>query len=63
MSDYFEIDFLEVGESKSGDAITIRYKIGEKTTIHVVDGGFQDTGDSIVNHINKYYEYPSYIDN
>lgn len=62
MSDYFEIDFLEVGESKSGDAITIRYKIGEKTTIHVVDGGFQDTGDSIVNHINKYYEYPSYID-
>uniref|UniRef100_A0A832DK10 MBL fold metallo-hydrolase n=1 Tax=Ignavibacterium album TaxID=591197 RepID=A0A832DK10_9BACT len=62
MSDYFEIDFLEVGESKSGDAITIRYKIGEHTTIHVVDGGFQETGDSIVEHINKYYGNPSYID-
>jgi len=62
MSDYYEIDFLEVGQSKSGDAITIKYKIGENTTIHIVDGGFQETGVSIVNHINKYYGYPTYID-
>ena len=62
MSDYYEIDFLKVGQSKSGDAITIRYKIDEDITIHVVDGGFQDTGDSIVDHIIKYYGNPTYID-
>jgi len=62
MSDYFEIDFLDVGNSKSGDAITIRYHIAGTTRIHVVDGGFQDTGEDLVNHINKYYDSPSNID-
>ena len=62
MSDYFEIDFLDVGNSKSGDAITIRYNISGTTRIHVVDGGFQETGEDLVNHINKYYDSPSDID-
>ena len=62
MSDYFEIDFLNVGEGKSGDAIAIRYCLSDETTIHVVDGGFQKTGDDLVSHINKYYNSPSKID-
>lgn len=62
MSDYFEIDFLKAGNSKSGDAIAIRYKINEKARIHVVDGGFQETGKELVEHIKKYYDNPSHID-
>lgn len=61
MSDFFEIDFLDIGTAKSGDAIPLRYKIAGKTTIHVVDGGFQDSGDKVVSHIRKYYGKPSYI--
>ncbi len=62
MSDYFEIDFLDIKSSKSGDAITIRYQVAGKTAIHAVDGGFQYTGDSVVEHINKYYNSPVKVD-
>lgn len=62
MTDFFEIDFLDVEAKKSGDAITIRYSLNGETRIHVTDGGFQDTGDTIIEHINKYYDAPSYID-
>lgn len=62
MSDFFEIDFLDVEAGKSGDAIPLRYKTDEQTRIHVTDGGFQDTGDLLIEHINKYYDSPSYID-
>jgi beta-lactamase superfamily II metal-dependent hydrolase len=62
MSDFFEIDFLDVESPKSGDAIPLRYEIGGVTTIHIVDGGFQDTGEKIIEHIKKYYGNPSYID-
>lgn len=62
MSDYFEFDFLNVGNGKSGDAIPIRYSINNNVRIHVVDGGFQETGEKIVEHINNYYNSPSLID-
>ena len=62
MSDYFEIDFLDVNAKESGDAIPLRYKIGTETRIHVTDGGFQKTGDKIVEHINQYYDEPDTID-
>ena len=62
MSDYFEIDFLKVGNSKSGDAIAMRYNTGNQTRIHVVDGGFQETGEQLVDHINQYYNNPVQID-
>jgi beta-lactamase superfamily II metal-dependent hydrolase len=62
MSDSFEIDFLDVESSKSGDAIAIRSSVGNETRIHVTDGGFQDTGDRVVEHINKFYDKPSFID-
>jgi beta-lactamase superfamily II metal-dependent hydrolase len=63
MSDYFEIDFLDVESDNGGDAITLRYKINEETYIHVVDGGYQSTGEKIVESINNYYGTPTYIDN
>lgn len=55
-----EIDFLPVGdESKSGDAIALRYGNlfggrGEQTVV-VIDGGFKDTGDSVAEHLARYY--------
>ena len=58
----FEIDFLPVGDS-NGDAICVRYG-SENTgyTIHVVDGGFTETGETIIGHINRYYGAPDFID-
>lgn len=61
MAGFFEIDFLDIDSNNSGDAIPIRYQIDGATRIHIVDGGFQDTGDSIIEHINKYYGNPAYI--
>lgn len=55
MTNFFEIDFLAVEAKKSGDAITIRYSINGQETIHVVDGGFESTGDSIIAHLKQYY--------
>lgn len=60
--DYFEIDFLDVDAKESGDAIPLRYKIGDVTRIHVTDGGFQKTEDKIVKHIKDYYGNPATID-
>lgn len=61
MADFFEIDFLGVETKKSGDAIAIRYCINDQTFIHVVDGGFQDTGPALRDHINRYYGNPLFI--
>src|SRR5437868_2692104 len=51
----YEIDFLPVGTS-NGDAICIRH--GNDQTgyyLHVVDGGFKDTGETIIRHIEAFY--------
>jgi beta-lactamase superfamily II metal-dependent hydrolase len=61
MTDFFEIDFLDVETEKSGDAIAIRYSMGGTTNIHVVDGGYVDTGEKLRDHIRKYYGNPTYI--
>ena len=62
--DFFEIDFLPVGEKRSGDAIALRY--GDLDTdnkwVHVVDGGFTDDGQKVVDLINDHYERPATID-
>ena len=54
----YEIDFLPVGNSeRSGDAIALRYQdntLGNQ--IMVIDGGTQDSGQALVNHIRKYYD-------
>ena len=62
MADFYEIDFLEVHSSKSGDALTIRYELLGMKWIHVVDAGYASTGESIIAHIDKYYDKPTYID-
>ncbi len=62
MSDFFEIDFLNVESKKSGDAVPLRYRIGNEMRIHVTDGGFQNTGEKLTEHIKKYYNNPYKID-
>lgn len=62
MTDYFEIDFMDVEAKKSGDAIPLRYRLNGTTSIHVVDGGFTDTGASVVKHVRQYYGNPAGID-
>lgn len=52
----YEIDFLGVGEeSKSGDAIALRYGnlhgSRDEQTVVVIDGGFQSTGSKVIDHI------------
>ncbi|MBP1312805.1 hypothetical protein [Herbaspirillum sp. 1130] len=59
----YEVDFLPIGEG-SGDAIVIHY--GDDVGgyyLHVVDGGRAGTAETIINHINKYYqgEYISHM--
>lgn len=56
MGDFIEVDFLGVETSKSGDAIAIRYRLNEQQFVHIVDGGYLDTGDKLVEHVNKYYD-------
>jgi beta-lactamase superfamily II metal-dependent hydrolase len=57
----YEIDFHPAGsDSKSGDAITLRYGNlnGERNEqkVIVIDGGYPDAGEKVVAHIRKYYK-------
>ena len=64
MAGFFEIDFLEAGTKSSGDAIALRHEDGNGAgSIHVVDGGYTDDGDKLIEHIKKYYGDPGYIHN
>ncbi|WP_445354269.1 ComEC/Rec2 family competence protein [Microbulbifer sp. EKSA008] len=56
----YEVDFLGVGdESKSGDAIAIRFGNlhggRDEQTVVVIDGGFKDTGATLVAHIKEHF--------
>jgi len=56
----YEVDFIGVGqESQSGDAIVVRFGNlhGERKeqTVIVIDGGFKDDGQRIVDHIKTHY--------
>lgn len=50
----YEIEFLPVGDS-NGDAICVRYGNPFDSRVHVVDGGFTDTADTVLNHIQEHY--------
>ncbi|MCQ4967971.1 MBL fold metallo-hydrolase [Enterobacteriaceae bacterium DFI.7.85] len=56
----YEIDFLPVGEKKSGDAICIRwgnlYGSREEQKVVVIDAGYASTGQTILDHLEKYYK-------
>ena len=62
MADFVEIDFLEAGSRRSGDAITIRHHVAGADRIYVVDGGYVDDGDQVAEHIRMYYGDPKRID-
>lgn len=55
MADYYEIDFRQVHTSKSGDAIAIRYRLGEQWYVHLVDGGYTSTATDIASFIRDTY--------
>lgn len=55
-----EIDFLAVGQGESsGDAIALRYGnlTGPRSaqTVVVIDGGYADSGETLVQHVQNYY--------
>lgn len=57
----YEVDFLAVGEeSKSGDAIAIRFGDlhGERSdqTVIIIDGGYKESGEKLVKHIKSHYD-------
>lgn len=57
----YEVDFLGVGkESKSGDAIAIRFGnlhgTRQEQTVVIIDGGFSDTGDELVKHVKNHFD-------
>jgi hypothetical protein len=57
----YEIDFLRAGTG-NGDAICLRYGSPQTGyTIHVVDGGFVDTGERLARHIWDHYGQPDTI--
>jgi len=62
MADFFEIDFMQLDAKSSADAIPVRYELNGVTRIHLTDGGFQSSGDDVVEYINKYYDKPTKID-
>jgi len=56
----YEIDYIPVGDGeKCGDAISLRFGNlsgpREEQIVIVIDGGFQESGEKLVNHIEKYY--------
>jgi beta-lactamase superfamily II metal-dependent hydrolase len=55
MADYIELDFLDVESEKSGDAIMVRYSVAGSEAVHVIDGGYVDTGERVVGHLKKWY--------
>jgi len=57
----YEVDFLPVGDGqKSGDAITLRFGNlhgpRDEQVVIVIDGGFSETGEKLVEHIQAYYK-------
>ncbi|MDH4568225.1 hypothetical protein E8E95_16190 [Pseudomonas sp. BN414] len=51
-----EIDFLPVGNGEhSGDAIAIRWREGDGFRVMVYDGGTQEYGVALVDHIQKHF--------
>ncbi len=55
----YEIDFLKVGDTKSGDSITLRFGNlhgpRNQQSVVVVDGGYVTDGERVVEHLARYY--------
>src|ERR1041384_5642327 len=48
------VDFLPVGDS-NGDAIVIKYGQGDVFYLQVVDGGYAQVGEEMIEHIVRHY--------
>ncbi len=48
------VDFLPVGDS-NGDAIIIKYGQGDNFYLQVVDGGYTQVGEEMIEHIESHY--------
>ena len=62
MPDFIEVDFHDVETAKSGDAITLRYQVNGIQCVHVVDGGYSDVGERLLETIRNHYGNPGHID-
>jgi hypothetical protein len=60
----YEIDFLRAGDG-NGDAIVIRWGDTKDSAfyINVIDGGFTDSGDQLIEHISNHYSARANIAN
>jgi len=54
-NDFLEIDFIKITTDNNADAITMRYSINNEVIIHVVDAGYEQNGQDLVDHIKKNY--------
>lgn len=53
---HYEVEFHPVGDAtRAGDAISIRYFEGGAHKIIIVDGGTDDAGDRLVEHVQRHY--------
>lgn len=55
MTESIELDFLGVETAKSGDAIAVRHTINGRSSIHVIDGGYLETGERLVEHVAEFF--------
>lgn len=56
MDGSYEIDFLPVGKGdRSGDAVCVRYGTPGNYKVMVYDGGTQESGQQLVDHIRQHY--------
>jgi len=52
----YEIEFFPVGDaSKAGDAISVRFGSNGNYRVIIIDGGTDDAGETIVNHVREVY--------
>lgn len=59
----FEIEFFPVGDStKAGDAIVARYGQNGLYAVSVIDGGTEDSGSAVVEHIKTVYGPNTIVD-
>jgi hypothetical protein len=60
----YEIDFLRAGDS-NGDAIVVKWGDTKDGAfyLNIIDGGFVDTGDQIIAHIEQYHSNRAVIAN
>jgi hypothetical protein len=60
----YEVDFLRAGDS-NGDAVVVKWGDTKDGSfyLNVIDGGFADTGDQIIAHIERYYAKNAIIAN